>query len=221
MKAIAYLRVSTNEQANKGVSLQAQEDKIRAYCNLYNIELAGVIKDPGISAKNLKRPGIQTIIEKVKVKQIEAIICLKLDRLTRSVRDLAYLVDLVNKHSVALISVHEQIDTSSAAGRMIINLLAALSQFERETTAERTREVLGYKKSKGEVVGNIPIGYKRIGKKLIEDEREQSIISDIKGLRKQGHSYKSIAREVNSRDLKPKKGSRWHTTQIRRVLKAA
>ena len=221
MKAIAYLRVSTNEQANKGVSLQAQEEKIRAYCGLYNLILTEIVKDSGISAKNLKRPGIQKIIEKVKRKEIGAIICLKLDRLTRSVKDLALLVELVNKHNVALISVQEKIDTGTASGRMVINLLATVAQWERETIGERTKTALEYKKSKGECVGNIPIGYRREGHMLVEDGNEQKALTLIRELRDRGHSYKGIAREINGLDLKPNRGNRWHTTQIARILKAA
>ena len=105
MKAIGYVRVSTEEQALTGVSLDAQEEKIRAYCVAKGWDLFGVIRDEGYSAKDLNRPGIQEIIMGCKKRDFEVVVIMKLDRLTRSVKDLGYLVeDVFQKNDVACMS---------------------------------------------------------------------------------------------------------------------
>jgi DNA invertase Pin-like site-specific DNA recombinase len=163
MKAIAYLRVSTEDQAAKGVSLQAQRAKVAAYADLYDLELIAVIEDAGVSAKTLDRPGLRQALAMLARGEARALVVMKLDRLTRSVRDLGALVDsyfAAGKN--ALLSVSEQIDTRSAAGRLVLNVLASVAQWEREAIVERTTVALAHKRSRGERVGSIPYGY-RVG----------------------------------------------------------
>ena len=137
MKAIGYVRVSTEEQALMGVSLDAQEDKIKAYCIAKEWELIRVIRDEGYSAKDLNRPGIQEIISGCKKKDFDVAVILKLDRLTRSVKDLGYLVeDVFQKNDVAFSSLQDNFDTATANGRMVMNILATLAQWERSRSAE-------------------------------------------------------------------------------------
>ena len=161
MKAIAYLRVSTEDQAAKGVSLEVQRAKIAAYALLYELELVAVIEDAGASGKSLNRPGLQRALAMLEAAEAEALIVMKLDRLTRSVRDLGELVD---RHfapgRAALLSVGEQIDTRSAAGRLVLNVLTSVAQWERETIVERTTVALAPKRARGERIGAIPYGYR-------------------------------------------------------------
>src|SRR6516225_11486199 len=149
MKAIGYVRVSTDRQAEQGVSLEAQEAKIRAMATVQGAELFEVIVDGGESAKNLNRPGLQRLLGLVDSGKVEAVIIAKLDRLTRSVKDLCNLLELFEKRGVALISVAESLDTASAAGRLVITIMAAVSQWERETIGERTRDALRHKRTSG------------------------------------------------------------------------
>src|SRR5689334_12703286 len=118
MRTIGYVRVSTDRQADKGVSLEAQEAKIRAMATVQGADLLDVIVDGGESAKSLNRPGLQKLLRMVNKGEVQAIIIAKLDRLTRSVKDLCGLLELLEKRKVALISVAESLDTSSAAGRL-------------------------------------------------------------------------------------------------------
>src|SRR5271155_2188542 len=141
MNAIGYVRVSTDRQAEQGVSLEAQEAKIRAVATVQGAELIEVIVDGGESAKSLNQPGMA-----------------KLDRLTRSVKDLCGLLELFEKGKVALISVAESLDTGSAAGRLVITIMGAVSQWEREAIGERTRDALRHKGGQGQRVGNIAFG---------------------------------------------------------------
>jgi site-specific DNA recombinase len=160
MRAIGYVRVSTQEQSTDGVSLAAQEAKIRGYAALYDIELVGVIVDGGQSAKTLDRPGLHQVFAILKAKRADGLIISKLDRLTRSVADLATLLDgyFSEKAGRQLWSVGDSIDTRTAAGRMVLNILMSVSQWEREAIGERTRDALQHKDSQGELVGQIRYG---------------------------------------------------------------
>ena len=115
-KAIGYVRVSTEEQAESGLSLAHQRAKVEAYCIATDLELVAVVEDAGESAKSLNRPGVQKVIEAVKAGEVAAVVILKLYRLTRSIRDLGTLVDLFDKTGAALVSVQDSINTQTAPG---------------------------------------------------------------------------------------------------------
>jgi DNA invertase Pin-like site-specific DNA recombinase len=138
MQAIGYVRVSTDQQAEQGVSLEAQEATIRAMATVQGADLRQVVIDGGESAKSLNCPGLQRLLGLVNGGKVQAVIVAKLDRLTRSVKDLCGLLELFEKRKVALISVAESLDTGSAAGRLVITIMAAVSQWEREAIGERT-----------------------------------------------------------------------------------
>lgn len=124
---VGYVRVSTEEQAVGGVSLAAQEERVRAFAVATGRTLDSVIVDAGESAKSLRRPGMVSVLDGIRSCRIDTVIILKLDRLTRSVRDLADLLDLFECKKVALVSVSESLDTSTAGGRLMLNLLASVS----------------------------------------------------------------------------------------------
>ena len=127
MKTIGYVRVSTDKQAEHGVSLEAQEAKIRAMATVHGTELAEVIVDGGESAKSLNRPGMARLLAMVDAGGVKVVIIAKLDRLTRSVKDLCGLLELFENRKVTLISVAESLDTGSAAGRLVLNIMTAVS----------------------------------------------------------------------------------------------
>src|SRR3954451_21906452 len=154
MRSIGDVRVSTERQADRGVSLEAQEAKIRAMATVQGADLIDVIVDGGESAKSMNRPGLQKLLEMVHKGEVQAIIIAKLDRLTRSVKDLCSLLELLEKRKVALVSVAESLDTSTAAGRLVITIMGAVSQWEREAIGERTRDALRHKRAQGQRVGN-------------------------------------------------------------------
>src|SRR5580693_4522067 len=128
MKTIGYVRVSTDKQADRGVSLEAQAEKIRAMGVVHNAELIDIIVDGGESAKSLNRPGMARLLALVDAGEVETVIIAKLDRLTRSVKDLCTLLERFTRRGVALVSVAESLDTSSAAGRLVLNIMTAVSQ---------------------------------------------------------------------------------------------
>jgi DNA invertase Pin-like site-specific DNA recombinase len=223
MKAVGYVRVSTDKQAETGVSLEAQAGKIRAMALVHSAELLDVIIDGGESAKSLQRPGMERLLALVDSRQVQAVIVAKLDRLTRSVRDLCELLESFEGRGVALISVAESLDTSSAAGRLVLNIMTAVSQWEREAIGERTRDALSHKRSNGERVGNIAYGYRLSsdGTHLEADEDEQAVVVRIATLRQAHNTLREIARDLNQHGCRTRRGSEWRHEYVKRIVDTA
>jgi site-specific DNA recombinase len=148
---IGYSRVSTDEQAKEGVSIDMQARKIASYADVKDWTVDEVISDAGHSAKSLARPGMQRLIAMVETGQVNTVIVYKLDRLTRSVADLDRLVKLFERKGVALVSLQESLDATTATGRLMMNLLASVSQWEREVIGERTKDAMAHLKAEGKV----------------------------------------------------------------------
>ena len=222
MKAIGYVRVSTDKQAEQGVSLEAQAEKIRAMAVVHNAKLAEIIVDGGESAKSLNRPGMARLLAMVDAGEVQTVIIAKLDRLTRSVKDLCTLLERFERRGVALVSVAESLDTSSAAGRLVLNIMTAVSQWEREAIGERTRDAMRHKRSNGERVGNIPYGYRLAadGRHLEEDPSEQTVLAEIRRFRREGATLRGIAAALNHRAFQTRRGTAWRLESVARALKA-
>ena len=202
--AIAYIRVSTDKQADKGHSLLAQQEKVNAYASLYDLEIIDTVIETG-SAKNLNRDGLQGALAAIKAGKADALIVVKLDRLTRSVSDLGYLVETYFSKA-GLLSVSEQIDTRSASGRLVLNVLASVSQWEREVIGERTRAVKQSMKANGLYNGGIvPYGKSLDNGLLVNNPQEQAIISRAKALRSEGHTLRAIATMFSQEGLRTRK----------------
>ena len=219
MRAIGYVRVSTEEQAVNGNSLGIQREKIGAMAALQDADLLDVIVDDA-SARNLNRPGMQHVLNMVKSREVDAVIVYKLDRLTRRVRDLAALLERFDKANVALISVSESLDTSTAAGRLVLNVMGSVAQWEREAISERTREALQAKRARGERTGNIPYGCQLAedGTHLEDEPEEQRILRLIKRRRKDGLTLRAIADELNGRGIHTRKGGEWKHQYVANLL---
>ncbi|GAI18207.1 unnamed protein product [marine sediment metagenome] len=153
-KALGYVRVSTREQAEKGISLEVQRKKIRAYADLKDLDLVKIIADKGKSGKDLKRKGIRELLEMIKSKEVSAVITYKMDRLSRRVKDQLYLAeDVFVKNKISLVSLTESIDTTTAQGRAYFTITGAFSQMERDLIAERTADALEELKKRGRRLG--------------------------------------------------------------------
>lgn len=221
-RAVGYIRVSTEKQAEHGVSLDAQRAKLEAYAALYEIDLVEVVVDAGVSAKTLARPGLDRARTLLRADDVSAIVVVKLDRLTRSVRDLGTLVDeqFVDGRP-ALLSVSEQIDTRSAAGRLVLNVLASLGQWERESAGERTAAALAYKASRGEFIGGgVPFGYRLAedGVRLVEHEPEQRTLATAAALRARGLTLARIAIELERGGMLTRSRRRFSVSQVARLV---
>ena len=222
MRAVAYIRVSTDKQADGGVSLDEQRERCEAYCRLYGFDLVEVIADEGASAKTLDRPGLQRACAMLAAGEAEALVVAKLDRLTRSVRDLGTLIDdHFGPKGVALVSVGEQVDTSTATGRMILNVLMSVAQWEREAIGERTSAAMLHKRAQLEYTG----GRVRYGYRVAEDGRslepvasEQAVIAAVGELHAAGLSLRSIAARLEARGFKSRTGRRFNPKCVRSLV---
>lgn len=219
MRAVGYVRVSTEEQASTGCSLAAQADKIRSYCGLYGISLVDIIEDAGQSAKTLGRPGLQQVLSMLDAQDIDGIVISKLDRLTRSVRDWAALIERYFGGKAFLLSVDDKIDTATAAGRVVINLLICISQWERETIGERTATALRHRQRQGIHVGSAPFGTQMKDGRLIQNEQELRTVTLALDYRRQMMSYQNIADEFIRLCIPTKRGGKWHPQTIRLITK--
>jgi site-specific DNA recombinase len=220
MRTVGYARVSTDKQADHGVSLDSQEAKIRAMAVVQGAETVELIVDGGESAKNLNRPGMERLLALVDQGKVNTVIIAKLDRLTRSVKDLAELLERFQHRGVSLVSVAESLDTGSAAGRLVINIMTAVSQWEREAIGERTRDAMRHKRAKGQCVGNLAYGYRisEDGEHLEPEPGEQAALAQIRCLRKQGRSLRAIAAALNVQALRTRRGTGWRHDHILRII---
>lgn len=219
-RTVAYLRVSTDQQADQGVSLDVQREKAEAYARLYDLELVAIEVDPGESAKSLKRPALQRALALLDEGKADALLVVKLDRLTRSVPDLCYLVERYFAKRFALMSVGEQVDTRSAAGRMVLNILTVIGQWERETIGERTSAALQYKRSRGEHTGGAaPYGYDVDPEgRLVPRADEQETIARARALRDAGLSLRAVAATLAEQGRAARNGRVFEAAQIARML---
>lgn len=227
MKLIGYVRVSTEDQAREGVSLEAQRAKLEQYAAFEGAELVTVEVDAGISAKTVKdRPGLLRALAMLDRGEADGLIVTKLDRLTRSVRNLGELIEGPFK-TAQLISLSEKIDTASAGGRLVLNLLATVSAWEREVIGERTAAALQHMKARQLLVGAAPYGWRALGevgdkaRRLEIEPGEQLVIAEARRLRAAGLSLRKIAAELERAGMVSRKGGRFDPSQIRAMLRDA
>ncbi|MBI2377536.1 MAG: recombinase family protein [Deltaproteobacteria bacterium] len=221
VRAVGYLRVSTDKQADRGVSLDVQRAKVEAYASLYDLDLVEVIVDAGASAKTLDRPGLQRALGMVKSKKVDALLVLKLDRLTRSVVDLGTLVaDYFSKENgPALLSVSDQIDTRTSSGRLVLNVLMSVSQWEREAIGERTSSAMQHMRSENKYTGGrAPYGWQLVAGELVRHEAEQLVLEAARAMRASGLALRAVAVELAARGFVSRTGETFTASAIRNMV---
>jgi DNA invertase Pin-like site-specific DNA recombinase len=225
-KAVGYVRVSDGKQVEDGMSLEYQEEKIRSYCNIKDLELVDILIDPGHSAfkRDLpSRPEGARLVELVDSGRACHVIALRLDRLFRSVADCSARVRDWARIGAALHLIDlggSTVDTSDQVGQVIISLLAAVGQLESDTKSKRMCEVWAHVKKQGRILGkNAPFGYS-VGKgnELKPNQDEQDTISFITKWRRNGSSYREIVDKLTQEGRRPR-GSKWNLTTVVRILK--
>lgn len=216
-KAIGYIRVSTEQQADEGVSLAAQKGKIAAWCEVNGYELDSIFVDAGLSGKSMdKRQGLKDALSAVKKGNV--LVVYSLSRLARSTKDTLSISEQLDKTGADLVSLSEKIDTTGAAGKMMFRMLAVLAEFERDVIAERTKSAMNHKKTIGEVYSPTPFGFQAINGKLQKVESEALVVSEILAMRDQGSTLKDIANSLNDRGIEGKKGGRWFPSTVRYLI---
>ena len=197
MRTIGYIRVSTLEQEKKGISLESQTQKIKAYVDLKGLGEVDIISDPGVSGKDLNRSGIQKMLEMVRAGEATNVVVYKLDRLSRRTQDSLNLIEEFTKRKVDFHSISENVDTETPTGKFFLTVVSAISQMERDLIGERTADVLQLKKIKGEWVGRVPIGFKLGRRGILQvDDKQIKTVEKIKRLRRKGLSIREISGRV-------------------------
>lgn len=225
-RVVAYLRVSTEDQASRGISLEAQRAKVEQYCRLYELDLVAVCEDAGVSAKTTDRPGLRRALGLLESREADGLLVAKLDRLTRSVGDLGALLSRYFEAGTwGLMSVAENVDTTTAAGRLVLNVLVSVAQWEREAIGERTRDALSHLRAKGVRNGRAGLGWRYSDargedgrRKIVSDPGEAATLRLIVRLREEGATYSGIARELDKRGKKTKRGGSWDHSTVRKIL---
>ena len=217
-RTVGYVRVSTEDQSVNGVSLAAQEERIRASGVASARRVDEILIDQGVSAKSLDRPAMQKILAGIRAGAIGTVVVTKLDRMTRSLRDLADLLALCAKHDVALVSLSESLDTSTAAGRLLVNLLGSVAEWEREAIGERTAAALAHKREKRQAYGRVPFGWRREGDALLKDAAEQKALRMAQAMHDDGATLRAIGAALESMGAKPHAGKAWYASSVKAVL---
>jgi site-specific DNA recombinase len=219
--AIGYVRVSTRNQADNGISLENQKERIKKYCEFYNLELIEILEDHK-SGKSLKgRTAALDIIKRIEGKEFDCLVIYKLDRLGRSVIDLVGLTELMSKYGVDLHSLEEKIDTSTALGRFFFVTLASLAQLERDLISERTKSALSTKRANGgKGCYNAPYGKMAQGDRWIDDPQEQKAIRIVKEMKAQGIKPRFIAEHLNINGFRSRQGKNYTSLLVRKMSKA-
>jgi len=222
--AIAYIRVSTEAQALEGVSLDAQRAKAEAWCLANDYSLSAVFVDAGVSGKRAdNRPELQAALNAV-TKAKGVLVVYSLSRLARSTKDTIAIADRLGKASADLVSLSEKIDTTTAAGKMVFQMLAVLAEFERNQISERTTAAMAHMRDAGKFLGQVPFGFDLAddGETLIVNRTEQEAVELIRSLRAKGYSLRLIAEELERANIPTKAGKKsWTHTAVHSILKRA
>jgi site-specific DNA recombinase len=218
--AALYVRVSTEEQAKEGYSIQAQTEVLTQYCKLYNMDIFKVYSDLGISGKSIReRPGLTELLEDAANGRFGFIIVWKISRLSRSLKDLMSLVDRFESSGISFISYSEKFDTSTPVGRMTLQILGSIAEFERNTIVENVKLGLRQKAKEGKWTGNHVFGYDNLDKKIIINEKEAALVKQIYRLYiEENMGFRKIADVLNTEGHRTKRDGLFGHDYIRRIL---
>ena len=212
-----YMRVSTEDQAREGFSLPEQRERLESFCKFKGYEIIDYYEDAGISAKTGNyRPEFERLKNDIKAKKVNTIVALKLDRITRSIYDWENLMTFLDENNAYLDCVNDEINTTSANGKMISRLLMSVSQNEIERTSERTKVGLAGAIKCGHIPHVAPLGYKHEDKKLVIDYSTKDIIVRIFDLYFNGYSYQKISNLFNEEKVLGK--DNWRDSTIQTIL---
>lgn len=218
MRSAIYLRVSSDEQAKEGFSLEAQKALLERKCKEWNYTVSNIYNDEGYSAKNMKRPALQRLIKDAGNKEFDVVVYWRLDRLTRSSKDFHKLVEQLNNSDVGIKSATENIDTTTAIGRFQLELSVSLAQLERETISERVTFVMQEGVRQGKWHGGpVPFGYIWDGENMHIVQEESDTLRLLRDLYLQGNGFYTIAKNLNALG-RTRRGNKWSSQSVWYVL---
>lgn len=206
-RVVGYVRVSTDEQGQSGLGLDAQRAAIEQACESRGWQLVEVVEDSGVSGGTLERPGLRRALDLIASGEADGLVASKLDRLARSSIGFGRLIEWCEASGAALVALDADVDTSTPSGRMMAGVFAAFAQYEREAIAERTRHALEAKRRRGEAISRPSV---------LDDE---GLVATIRELREQGKGEWAIASELNRRGVPTVRGgSEWRPSAVRTCL---
>lgn len=223
-QAVGYIRVSTEDQVTNGVSLDAQRERIEAYCTMKGLELLGIHRDNGISAGKplATREGGTALLADLSGRKATHVVALKLDRLFRDAIDCLETVKVWDSKGVNLHLIDmggDSLNTGSPTGKCFLTMAAAFAELERGLCRERTRQALAHKKAHRQAYARTPMGYSREGDTLVEDAGELSTVARVLDLRGKGMSYNRIADLFNTEGVETKRGGSWYASTVRYIVR--
>lgn len=225
--AVGYVRVSTDDQADSGLSLSHQAARIRAYCEAHGLELITVVSDEGVSAGKpfADRRGGAEVLQLIAAGAVHHVVALKLDRVFRDAGNALAQSSAWDKAGIGLHLIDmggQSINTRSAMGRMFFVMSAGFAEMERGLIRERTAAAMRVKRERGEVISRPTLGYDAVDGKLVRNDNEAALIARIYDMHKGGASYNAISKQLTQEGVRTKRGGSWHATTIRKlVLRAA
>jgi DNA invertase Pin-like site-specific DNA recombinase len=219
MKLIGYIRVSTEAQATEGVSLGAQEERIRAYAKFVGAEVVEILVDAGASGRKARRVKKLEAVRRVVSGEADALVVYAIDRLSRSTIDLLATVKELADAGAGFVSCREQLDSSTPHGRFTLTILAGLAEMESELIAERTREAMARCRREGRAVSSRTYGFRRVDdtKRVDEVPREMAIVERILALRDAGLSLNRVAERLNRYLVDAPRGKKWYPSSVKSV----
>ena len=194
--AAIYIRVSTEEQAQHGYSLAGQEDALKNYCSALGYEIYQIYRDEGKSAKDIRhRPAMQELLSDAENNKFSAIFIYKLDRFSRSLKDLILTIDKLKEWGIDFVSLQDRIETASASGKLMFHIISAFAEFERNIIGERTTFGMARKSKEGGAVSKPPFGYKMMDKRLELDSEKAGQVQHLFERYLEGVSLNKLARD--------------------------
>lgn len=219
-QAIGYVRVSTEQQAKEGLSLEAQRNSILEWCAYNGYQLINIYCDEGISGKTIKhRKQLEAAL--AAISKGMAFVTYSLTRLSRSTKDLLHIKDVIEDAQADLVFINEKIDTTTPSGNVVFTILGAIGEFERKTTSERTRHIKQYNKKLGKYNGGeVEYGYARNDSAMLERvEHEQELILRARALRTENKTLAFICRQLTAEGYKNRSGKPFQYMTVKRILR--
>lgn len=218
VKKALYGRVSTEDQAREGVSIDEQQERLIAYCKSQGWSDYELYIDDGYSAKDTNRPAFQRMVDDIRAGEVDGVVTTKIDRLTRRLLDLLNFTDFLNEYNCFYKSTSEAFDTSTAAGRMVLQLLGVFAEFERERIAERVKDNMHHLAKQGKPISRPCFGYDLIDKKLVINEEESKWVQRMSDMYLSDHGTFQIAKMLNENHVLTKNGGQWSAKAVRVFL---
>jgi len=222
---MGYARVSTAEQASDGLSLDAQEARIRAWCEATGTELVEVVREEGVSGSKLlgERPGGRRIAHLLDARRptADAVVVVRMDRLGRDAAEQIALLKRFRSDKIGLVAIAQQIDLATPHGRAMAQIGAVFNELERALIAERTTEALAELRAQGRAWNHAPFGWRVVGRRLEPEPDEQETLAQMRALRASGFGFLKIAQELNAQERATKRGGPWQAMSVRSILRSA